>query len=714
MATETPIGIEDHVGTSETGDALTAVDGTAQTAAAGHPIANLATDDPGETWRSAGLTQDETSLLWTANAEEPRLLGGSTLPHHNLSQAAILQVIADPYWAARRTLNLNGSGESATFASQSSHAEVTYLCRCRIRPFRATVVAVTDHLWWFGSAFSGPTLDAYITFTAAGYLEARITRYSGSVALITDTVRRDDGVTWWDIVLRISDAGGPTAELLVNEASIGTATPPAYSSQTSQTLTLAGGATHADVSEVSIFSRDLSTAADRTMAWNATGIESDCALLSRVAGATTVLDVLAGTAGATSGSPDRTGVIYNPSAGADSGALEPHGPWQSRQAVRISAGAIQQSTTTDTPRSMALSLSFRGDQAAVITQGAFFVALFGDHAGADIRMSVTGAGEFAITCRGSSHTATGYLDGSWHRLSLSMDGNDDTAEIWLDGASAASLTGITPYVNGTILRRHISYDGTGGWLEFSDVRFYTAPRTLASIDTFTPPAPWLDPHLDLHWPLDGVTTNVVDGAAPTSDTSTKTWVNRTRTDAVDFRPGSAAGVQGYASPLTAAVDATSDFWTATLSAEAALVIWDPLNSDGYVELGAWHLWSTVSPTISRALGRTFKRRAPALLRSHANVARSELGAKTDVVTFKLDGLSETEALALMQRLLRRRGRGRPIVVFTDTQSSDRGHRGLLDVYGYLDGEPTLEEWGPLGDHRVTIAVARKEVVRVRP
>lgn len=686
-------------------------DGTAVAGAAGHPFAGATSADPGASWRSSDLTVANTRTLWQAPTGKPSLVGGVSAAGHNLSHLATYQVLADPYWTIRRTVELDAAASrTASFGSLATSADTTILCRCRLHPFdNPDAVADSDAIFWLGTGFTNALSDYRLSFDASGYLKVWVSRYAGSPVTIADTVRRDDGATWLDIVLRIDDATG--CELLINEVSIGTATPPAHSSQTSQTLNLSRTETRVDVAEIQIWSRDLNTAARRAMAWDAVGDESGLVLLSRMTGTGSTLTALAGTNGATAGSPDR-GVIYNPSPAADSGVLEAHGPWRARRSLRLGGGTATQDWTRDTPRGLALELWFRLDAGEMGTPAAF-LGVFGNTSGTDVRLrkaAGTGA-SIAVEVRGVDHVTTGLADGAWHHLFLTVGGSADTADLYIDGVLENSYSGLTAYSATGTFRARLESTAGSPW-EVSDVRLWDAPRALPAAP-LVPPAPWSDPRLVLHWPLDSETIdNAVDGTAATEAALTKTWVNRVRDDAaassVYFRPGADARVEGYAERAASAPDTISATWAAVEAAEVALVLWDPENADSYVEIGHLGVWSTFEPALSRTVGASTRPRAPAAELSPSSLAYAVLGPSYDVEAISLSQLQPEEARELHQRLARALGTSSPVLLTLDVHDRGQGLAAWENVYGYLVDLPAIEEWASTGLRRATFSVRRAE------
>lgn len=725
MATiETPLGLEDHNADAQSGDGTVKPDGTAATGASGHAVANLADPDPGTSWRSSSATDvDDTVLRWQAAARKPRSIGAMTIAHHNLSEVAQVEFVADAKRAAGRTVELREDPEGGpstagdTIATTSSDqpafsADVTALLLFRLHPpLGSSDYGSDDTLAYFGGTSSG-SADFLIGLNNSQGLRASIARAGGAfVFLDSASVADDDGVSWTKLAVRI-DGSATRGDLLINGTEDATSNSLAASPSGSDKVFQVGRDTSEarfDVALAALYSRYL-TDDEISRAWD--DQLPDCELEWRMEGTGTTVTDESGEnrPGTITGGAARAWYLEDSPDGG-SGVIEAHGPWRSRVALDLDAGVeIKREITATSPRSMQVRGFVRLEAARLgDTSSAQRILLAGHADTDDLRLWVVN-GELRLGARGQTFVTSGVADGLWHPFMVEVNGRDDTYVMAVDGSSVA--TGACT-AHTTKPSYKVELDGWPG-VSFSDVVLTGYDRGIPS-DPYRPPTPWEDPLMRIHLPLTSAST-VKDVVTDTTvaPTGTPLEVLRIRDDSaaddVAFRPGAAGGVKSYASPLADAIDATSDYWAAVTALECAVAIWDPLNPDGYIEIGHWGLWSTLSPAISRVLGRRLGRRMPKLSRSPANVARAVLGAKTDTISVSFDGLvEESEALELHGRLSRARGMGNPVVLFSDTQSLAQGARNVTQVYGYLDSEPVLEERTPDGWHSVTVALARKEI-----
>lgn len=663
-AIQTIIGLENHVADSEhAGDAwVSDASGAAVTSATGFPVDDLNSPDLNTAWRSAGLTEAETRLI--RRFSSPRRLGAGHLANTNLSEDAVIE-----FFAGEKIIeNVVDLGPSALESFESSPAintttDFTFLWRGIIRPALANPYGVNDVIAFFGSGYGATVSEFYVRFQAAGLqVEATAVRYGGAAGNVWLQGDVDhDGETEYEIILRCRDSD-TRAELLINGvvAESTTANHVAIAN-VNHLLKIGHGSPRIRVSEAQLWGRYLEDA-DLEMARNATGNEHSLRVLWRMNGTgTTIDDESAGTAynATIAGGAPRTSA-WIPATSKGVGAKPAYGENQYAAALLFS-GASAASVTrtvaaTTKPRTFTVEFKIQIDSTAVdlSTSKEIFRAV----SGSDCSLTLETTG-LRASVRSTTYTfAASVTDGSTRRIRIRVDGINDLYTIDVDGAEVDSGS-CSAYVTAASFDVAASC-AVGIGFKIWDVRLYGALRRDETL-AWRAVAPWEDLETMVLLPLAGHVTELVSGAdAVIAGSIEYAEVERS---GVSARPGGLLGESEVADPIAKIPRQVSEWWDSEPAEEAGIAIFDPKNSDGYINIMTAGFFATHVPSISRSEGRTLGTIAhPATNYSPSSVPLFEIGATLQGQSFTIGNSLRREAHQLFQRLDRVKGLKSPVLV----------------------------------------------------
>lgn len=557
-------------------------------------------------WRTSDDSPANTRALVRCGGKRSVL--GAAVGRHSLSRHGTWRVTADDEYAERGALDFDGVDDTASTSTaipSDASGDLGWYLRLWLRPQpvahnTANIVLAT---------LTGAGGDRiHLALTAGNDVGAnpwglRVIVYNESTPVILDVAAapEPDGRPY-DVIVGYRDSDQRT-ELWVAGVSLGSVTASAVWPGGNNALTLgshSGVFSCATIQDVRILGR-FPTAAD-VAGYRAEEVPDTYRDLlgawHMVDSGATESDV-AGNADLTITGATRVERV-NPSPRWSTGVLEAWGPWQRRQALRLTAGAYATSPVLgNSERSYTIAFTIEAPDTYAETSGGL-VWVGPSIAANEIAVALLSTGVIEVsTTRGvvaaltsTSIAGTGprpvraVLDGRENEMSLYMAPDPDSAEVLI-----GTRTGLSAFATVASAMIEIGNSaGTSAEAKITGLRVYSEIRLEADDPHGAEAAP-VDPEAMAVIPLQGTVTNAVDTSqAWTLSSPAATYVEMERGSVVgppaaDQRlRDTAAPLAGYPKRLIATV-------ATAVEAEEALFEFFDVDGPGYLEVGALFVYA---------------------------------------------------------------------------------------------------------------------------